>query len=279
MSALLASFSGLLRRNSAADRVEPQVLAGQSGARAAFATPHHGGIRLEKVGLKCGGRMLLDGLTAELTQSRIAIIGRNGSGKSTLLRLVAGLVAPTEGVVTVNGLDPFVERRAMLSELGLLFQNPDHQILFPTVAQELAFGLRQQGMPELEAAAVVADLLASEGRSDWLNHPTHLLSQGQRQYLCLMAILLMRPSTVLLDEPFAGLDQPTRIRLERRLERLSQQVVIVTHDPRDARSCERVLWIEGGRIVADGKPERLLEDYMIRMTEHGAHDADIDLAG
>ena len=278
MSALLAGFGALLARTSARDVAKPGLGAAPAPSRLAAPQPRRG-IRLENAGLGIGGKVLLDGLTAELTQSRIAIIGRNGSGKSTLLRLVAGPIAPTEGTVTVNGLDPFAERRAMLSEVGLMFQNPDHQILFPTVAQELSFGLRQQGRSENEAAALVVDLLAAEGRSDWLNHPTHLLSQGQRQYLCLMAILLMRPSSVLLDEPFAGLDLPTRIRLERRLDRLTQQVLLVTHDPRDARSCDRVLWIERGRIVADDTPDRVLDDYVRGMTEQGALDADADLAG
>lgn len=278
MNTLFAGLGGLLGRSSAADRVEPEVARGTAIARPGVPAAHRRGIRLDNVGLKSGGKVLLEGLTAELTQSRIAIIGRNGSGKSTFLRVVAGLVASTEGTVTVNGLDPFAERQAMLSEIGLLFQNPDHQILFPTVAQELAFGIRQQGMIEPEAAELVRDLLAAEGRSDWLDHPTHLLSQGQRQYLCLMAILMMRPSTVLLDEPYAGLDLPTRIRLERRLARLTQQTVIVTHDPRDADGCERVLWIDGGRIVADGAPGPVLDDYVRQMMQQGALDADAELA-
>lgn len=279
MSALFAGVGGLLGRISEKERVKPRPTVAPSTTRTAVAASHRCGIQLENAGLVVGDRVLLAGLTAELTQSRIAIVGRNGSGKSTLLRLISGLLAPTEGSVRVSGLDPFSERQAMLSAIGLLFQNPDHQILFPTVAQELAFGLQQQGMTETDTAQRVVDLLASEGRSDWLNHPTHLLSQGQRQYLCLMAIQLMRPSTVLLDEPFAGLDLPTRMRLERRLERLTQQMVIVTHDPRDASACERVLWIEGGRIVADGAPDAILDDYVRRMTERGALDADADLAG
>jgi biotin transport system ATP-binding protein len=279
MSALFASVGDFLGRFSETGSAAPSATAAPSAARTLVQAPLRTGILLDNASLKIGDRQLLAGLTTELTQSRIAVIGRNGSGKSTLLRLVAGLVAPTEGTVTVNGLDPFAERQTMLSAIGLLFQNPDHQILFPTVAQELAFGLRQQGVTESDASGRVAELLRSEGRTDWLNHPTHLLSQGQRQYLCLMAILLMRPSILLLDEPFAGLDLPTRIRLERRLDRLTQQMLIVTHDPRDAGACERVLWIEGGRLVADGTPAEVLDDYVRRMTGLGALDADADLAG
>lgn len=278
MIALRASFSGLFGGWAKPARPKPVRVAIPSADLDGCAISHPV-IRLEDAGLRIEGRALLEGLEAELVERRIAVIGRNGSGKSTFLRLVAGLVAPTEGRVTVNGKDPFRERRAMLSEIGILFQNPDHQILFPTVAQELAFGLKQQGATELEARDRVASLLAREGRSDWADRPTHLLSQGQRQYLCLMAVLLMRPATILLDEPYAGLDLPMRIRMERRLDTLKQQILIVTHDPRDARLCDRVIWIEAGRIVADGPPDRVLDGYVAHMTELGGLDADPDLPG
>ncbi len=121
----------------------------------------------------------------------------------------------------VEGIDPGGDRRAVLSRIGLLFQNPDHQILFPTVEEELAFGLRQQGRREAEARAAAHALLARAGRAHWAGAAVSTLSQGQRQMLCLMAVLAMEPATVLLDEPFASLDLPARIRLARHLRRWS----------------------------------------------------------
>ncbi|MGB4910459.1 MAG: ATP-binding cassette domain-containing protein, partial [Tabrizicola sp.] len=109
------------------------------------------GIEISAASVKLGGRLVLDGLTLRLTESRIGVLGRNGSGKTTLLRLIAGLIAPDAGTVRVEGADPFRDRKATLAALGILFQNPDHQILFPTVEEELAFGLAQQGISQPEA--------------------------------------------------------------------------------------------------------------------------------
>jgi biotin transport system ATP-binding protein len=227
--------------------------------------------------LRLQGRDILAPLQLSLTEQRIGIIGRNGSGKTSLLRLMAGLVAPTTGAVLVEGR-PAQNRRAMLANLGILFQNPDHQILFPTVGEELAFGLRQMGQSQTAAEAAVTALLAAEGRSHWFSANTHALSQGQRHYLCLLAILLMAPRTILLDEPFAGLDLPTQSRLARRLAALPQRLITITHDPEAVASCDRILWLEAGRIRADGAAATVLPAFAAEMTRIGERDADTDLA-
>ncbi|MEY4983843.1 MAG: hypothetical protein RIR62_2109 [Pseudomonadota bacterium] len=236
-----------------------------------------GGIVLRGASLAVGGRTLLSGIDLTLTDARIGIVGRNGSGKTSLLRLIAGLVAPSAGTVRVDGADP-ADRKAMLGRVGILFQNPDHQILFPTVAEELSFGLRQMGLTGAEATARVADALAAEGRAHWADAPTATLSQGQKQWLCLMAVLLMEPATILLDEPFAGLDLPMQARLARRLAALPQRIVTVSHDPAALRGAGRVIWIDGGRIAADGAPDRVLPEFEAAMARLGADDADADLA-
>ena len=236
------------------------------------------GITLSNTSVSLAGRVILSDLTLTLTEPRIGIIGRNGSGKTTLLRLMAGLIAPTSGRVTIDGLDP-IDRRAVLPRLGILFQNPDHQILFPTVAEELAFGLRQQGRTTAQADAAVAALLAREERSHWANAPTHTLSQGQRHYLCLLAILLMQPATILLDEPFAGLDLPTQIRLQRHLAALPQRLITISHDPATVAGCDRVIWLEAGRIHGDGPAGAVLDAFTAEMQRLGGQDADADLAG
>lgn len=237
------------------------------------------GIDLVDASVKLGGRTVLDAVTLRLSEARIGVLGRNGSGKTTLLRLIAGLIAPNAGTVRVEGIDPQKDRKAMLSALGILFQNPDHQILFPTVEEELAFGLVQQGQTRSDATARVADLLAAEGRIHWAKAPVSSLSQGQRHYLCLLSILLMAPRTILLDEPLSGLDLPTQARLARRFAALPQRLVTITHDPAILATADRVIWLEAGRIAADGTPDDVLPAFTATMARIGEQDADTDLTG
>lgn len=234
-------------------------------------------IALDSASVTLQGREILAPLSLTLTQARISIIGRNGSGKTTLLRLIAGLIAPSRGTVTVHGKSP-EDRRAMLGAIGIVFQNPDAQILFPTVAEEIAFGLRQMGQTAAQARAAALAHLAAEGRAHWADAPTHALSGGQRQYLCLMAVLAMEPKTILLDEPFAGLDMPTQIRLARRLSALPQQIITISHDPASAASADRVIWLEAGCLQIDGPPDLVLPAFTAAMLEKGAADADTDLS-
>jgi biotin transport system ATP-binding protein len=236
------------------------------------------GIAVLNASVSLGGQVVLSDLTLALNERRIGIIGRNGSGKTTLLRLLAGLIAPSVGTVRIDGLNP-ADRRAILPRLGILFQNPDHQILFPTVAEELAFGLRQLGQSQPQADAAARALLAQEQRGHWADAPTHSLSQGQRHYLCLLSILLMRPATILLDEPFAGLDLPTQLRLQRRLAALPQRLITISHDPAAMEGADRVLWLEAGRIRADGPPGAVLPAFTAEMARIGEQDADTDLSG
>lgn len=241
------------------------------------------GIHLHDASVTLSGKPILQGLTLTLTEPRIGIVGRNGSGKTTLLRLLAGLIAPTTGTVRLGALDASrntsQNRRAMLAAVGILFQNPDHQILFPTVDEELAFGLIQIGLTRADAAHAVATLLASEGRGHWAGAPVSTLSHGQKHYLCLLAVLAMQPATILLDEPLAGLDLPTQVRLVRKLDALPQQIITITHDPTAMAGADRVIWLEAGRIVADGPPGPVLAAFSAAMAERGASDADTDLAG
>ncbi len=237
------------------------------------------GIVLKAATVRLGGRLVLDRLSLHLTEPRIGILGRNGSGKTTLLRLIAGLIPADSGTVRIDGADPFKDRKAALQALGILFQNPDHQILFPTVEEELAFGLLQLGMTRPEAAERVHKALADEGKAHWATAPISTLSQGQRQYICLMSVLLMAPGTILLDEPLSGLDLPTQLRLTRSFATLSQRLVTITHDPATLAGANRVIWLDEGRVAADGPPDQVIPAFGAEMNRIGARDADADIAG
>ena len=240
-------------------------------------SPTPPGLILENAGFAVAGRVILSGLTLALTERRIGIVGRNGSGKTSLLRLLSGLVAPSTGTVRVQGVDPARNRKAILSRLGILFQNPDHQIIFPTVAEELAFGLHQQGMDKPAATQAVRALLSRHGRAHWENRSVTALSQGQRHFLCLLAVLAMQPDTILLDEPFAGLDLPTQARLTRELAALPQRLILITHDPAALAGYDRVIWLEGGCVRADGAAGAVLAEFTAEMGRLGDADADTDL--
>ena len=230
-------------------------------------------ISLSDLSYSVQGKALLHGLSVTLAARRIGLIGRNGSGKTTLLRLLAGLVAPTAGTVRLGETDPYKDRKAALAKIGILFQNPDHQILFPTVEEELAFGLIQQGQTQAAAMAAALALLQREGRADWAKTPVSTLSHGQKQWLCLQAVLLMQPETLLLDEPFAALDMPTEARLRRQLDTLPQRLITIAHRPDDLAGCDEVLWLEAGRLAGFGPPAQVLPQFTAAMAALGAQDA------
>ena len=229
-------------------------------------------VELRAVGVTLAGRTVLDGISARLDEPRVGIVGRNGSGKTTLARVIAGLVAPDAGQARIFGIDMAADRRAALADVGIIFQNPDHQIIFPTVIEEVAFGLTQQGQRPREAEAAARAMLERFGKAHWAPAATHALSQGQKQLLCLMAVLAMRPRVIVMDEPFSGLDIPTRLQLMRYLDGVGAHVVMVTHDPGQLRGFDRILWLDGGRLVADGPPSEILPRFEAQMLDWGALD-------
>ena len=219
------------------------------------------GICLSGLCHKLDGKSFFEGLSLQLNEKRIGLIGRNGSGKSTLSRLICGLTKPDEGKIEVNGVDVYKDRQQAIRTIGLIFQNPDHQIIFPTVEEEIAFGLESLSGDKKLARSKAREFLAGFGRADWAERGTFTLSQGQRHLVCLMAILAMEPKVILLDEPFAGLDWPTTRRLYHWLEKLNQQLVLVTHDIEHLERYDRILWLEKGKLVADGTPGDILPAY------------------
>lgn len=234
---------------------------------------------LDAVGLTLDGRSILEGITVQSDARRLAVLGRNGSGKTTLARVIAGLQAPDAGHVKVAGVDVLKDRRAALGTVGILFQNPDHQIIFPTVGEELAFGLSQMGLDKGEVARRVAGILARFGKSAWHDAAIHRLSQGQRQLVCLMAILAMAPRVLILDEPFAGLDIPTAMHLTRVLDTAAPALVHITHDPRMIAEYDHAVWISQGRVQMQGAAAQVAAAYLAAMAEIGAHDDLADITG
>jgi len=236
-------------------------------------------IALDAVHYTPGGVTVLTDITLRADDRRIGIIGRNGSGKTSLARVMAGLVAPDKGQVRIAGVDVAKDRKAALRQVGILFQNPDHQIIFPTVEEEIAFGLLQMGQSKTEAAAGVAATLAQFDKAHWASAAIHQLSQGQRQLVCLMSVLAMQPRLIILDEPFAGLDLPTALHLRRVLDGLDVTLVVITHDPDVVRGYNRVLWLEGGAVAKDGPPGDVLPVFKARMQQIGDGDDLSHIAG
>ncbi len=224
-------------------------------------------ISLEETVFEIGESRLLGPLSLDIRERRLGVMGCNGAGKSTMLRLLAGLERPTRGSVSVHGRDPARERRWAVDAIGMIFQSPERQIIFPTVEEELAFGLTQQGRDKRDARRRVRACLKAHDRSDWAGKSCHSLSQGQKHYLCLLAVLLMEPDVLLLDEPFSGLDLPTTLWLREELQHVGQQTILATHDPALLATCARVIWLDSGVIVADGPPGEVLPAYEFEMRE------------
>lgn len=234
---------------------------------------------LDGVDLRIDGRDILRDVSVSSDAARVAVLGRNGSGKSSLARVVAGLQLPDSGTVRVAGVEVGQNRRGALGAVGILFQNPDHQIIFPTVGEELGFGLGQMGLGKAEVAARVEEILVRFGKQGWQDAAVHRLSQGQRQLVCLMAILAMAPKVIILDEPFSGLDIPTTLHLSRVLDAVEATLVHITHDPRMISDYDHALWIEQGRIAQQGVASEVAQAYLLAMQELGARDDLTDIAG
>ena len=218
-------------------------------------------LQIIDVQLKRGQTTVFDGLNLHLSQQRIGVIGDNGAGKSSLFRMLCGLELPVAGEIRIDGTPLLQARQGKPGLVGLMFQNPDDQIIFPTVEEELALGLRPKGLNKQQAKAAARELLAQRGLAHWAERAVSSLSQGQRQQVCWLSLLIAAPSVLLLDEPFASLDLPGQARLAQDIAAAPQQVLVSTHVLDHVRSFERVLWLEQGRIRGDGPGAEVCRAY------------------
>ncbi|HET6504435.1 MAG TPA: ABC transporter ATP-binding protein [Amycolatopsis sp.] len=218
-------------------------------------------IEFDGVGHSYGDRTVLSDVDLSLPQRRVAFIGANGSGKSTLARMINGLVQPTSGRVLVDGLDATRDGRAVRRRVGFVFTNPDSQIVMPTAGEDVAFSLRRTGLRAKERARRAAEVLDEYGLGGYADHPAHQLSGGQKQLLALCSMLVLEPSVLVCDEPTTLLDLRNTRRFVELLGRLSQQVVLVTHDLDLLGDFDRVIVIDRGRVVADDEPEPAVRFY------------------
>lgn len=209
-------------------------------------------------------RLALDGVDLEVRRGEfLAILGMNGSGKSTLARHLNALLLPRAGRVLVDGLDTREERNlwAIRDRVGMVFQNPDNQIVAAVVEEDVAFGPENQGLPPAEIRARVAEALEAVGMSEHRERSPHLLSGGQKQRVAIAGALAMRPACLVLDEPTAMLDPSGRaevLAVVRRLNReLGMTVVWITHFMEEAVVADRVIVMAGGRVQMAGTPREV----------------------
>ena len=218
-------------------------------------------IEARGVSHRYGDRVVLRDVDVRITEQRVGVVGANGSGKSTFARLVNGLVLPTAGRVRVDGLDTRTDGRAVRRRVGFCFTDPDAQIVMPTVAEDVAFGLRRRGLSRAESRARVLHALAAYGLAEHADHPAHLLSGGEKQLLALTSVLVTEPALLVMDEPTTLLDLRNATMISRVVAELPQQVLLVTHHLDLLDGFDRVLVFDGGRVVCDDSPASAVTFY------------------
>ena len=223
-------------------------------------------IKVEKLVFTYEGaeKPTLNGLDLEIEEgSFVAVLGHNGSGKSTLAKHLNGILLPTSGRVLVDGMDTAEEQNllAVRHTVGMVFQNPDNQIVANVVEDDVAFGPENLGIPPAEIRRRVDDALTSVQMYEYRNHAPHLLSGGQKQRVAIAGILAMKPRCIVLDEPTAMLDPVGRGEVLDAIIRLNRQegisVILVTHHMEECIGADRLLIMSGGSIIMDGSPREI----------------------
>lgn len=196
----------------------------------------------------------------------VAVVGRNGSGKSTLAKHFNALLLPTEGRVLVAGQDTAAPENlwSVRQAVGMVFQNPDNQIVATTVEEDVAFGPENLGVAPAEIARRVEEALQLVDMSAYRRHAPHRLSGGQKQRVAIAGVIAMRPRCVVLDEPTAMLDPGGRREVLSTITRLNREeghtIVLITHFMEEAAQADRVVVMDGGRIALQGRPREVFRE-------------------
>ena len=205
----------------------------------------------------------LDGVSLEIKQGEfVAVIGANGSGKSTLARHLNALLLPTDGTVLVDGMDTEDESKMwdIRQKVGMVFQNPDNQIVAAIVEEDVAFGPENIGVPGPEIPQRVADSLAAVGMTEYAKHAPHLLSGGQKQRLAIARVFLKNPRILLLDEATSALDNESEILVGQSLDKLAKgrTTLTIAHRLTTIKNADRILVLGRDGIEEEGSHDELL---------------------
>lgn len=204
----------------------------------------------------------------------LVILGHNGSGKSTLAKMMNGLLLPSSGDVYVNGMNTKDEEHTwdIRETAGMVFQNPDNQIVATIVEEDVAFGPENQGVPPLEIRERVDEALRIVEMTEYKDHAPHLLSGGQKQRIAIAGILAMRPECIILDEPTAMLDPIGRREIINTIKKLNKEenktIIHITHYMDEAVEADRILVMEEGEIVMEGTPREIFSQVEL-VKKHG----------
>ena len=208
----------------------------------------------------------IDHVSIEIKRGEyIAIAGSNGSGKSTLARCLNGLLLPTEGEILVDGMDTNDDDLIwdIRKKIGMVFQNPDNQIVSSMVEDEVAFGPENIGIENPELRKRVDNALKSVGMYEYRNREAHKLSGGQKQRIAIAGAVAMRPDCIVFDEPTAMLDPKGRNQVMKVIRELNDQgitIILITHFMEEVAEAERVLVMKSGKLLADSVPEDVFAD-------------------
>ena len=210
------------------------------------------------------GGLALDGVNIAIEEgSFTAVLGHNGSGKSTLAKHLNAILLPSGGTVYVGGMDTREEDKlfSIRETAGMVFQNPDNQIVATVVEEDVAFACENMGLPPAEIRQRVDAALAAVGMTEFARHAPHLLSGGQKQRVAIAGVLAMRPRVIVMDEPTAMLDPSGRAEVMAAVSRLNREtgmtVVLITHHMDEAAQADRVIVMQGGKVALDGTPRQV----------------------
>ena len=210
---------------------------------------------------------VLDGVSLSIQPGEfVAVLGHNGSGKSTLAKHFNAILLPSGGKVYVDGMDTCDEEKLLdiRRQVGMVFQNPDNQIVASVVEEDVAFGPENLGVPSAEIRERVDRALAAVGMTDYARHAPHLLSGGQKQRVAIAGVLAMRPRCIVLDEPTAMLDPVGRKEVLDTIRYLNREqgitVVLITHHMDEAAQADRLIVMHDGHIVADDSPALVFQN-------------------